>query len=131
MRRMMIQRTMSSSAGVLIGILVATLAVLIVASMTGIASARGNMNTHESSVKGEVISMDSSHSTPDITLNEAPKASPANPNKELNVFLSNHTKITTCKAKMASKSIEAGDKVSVSYHEVAGLAVADRISKSC
>ncbi len=131
MRRMMIQRTMSSRAGVLIGLLVAALALLVVVSVTGVASARGNMKTHEGFVNGEVISMDSSHSTSDITLNEGPKGSPANPNMELNVFLNDKTKIETCKTNMSSRSIEVGDKVSISYHEVAGLAVADRISKSC
>ncbi len=129
MRLLMTKGKKSGEAGVLAGFLVLAIALLLATS--GIASARANMQGHEGLVRGEVVAVSNSHDTPTITLNEANKLSPVNPNAELNIFLNNKTNLMMCKAEKPLKDIKVGEKVSVSYHELAGLAVADRISRPC
>ncbi len=123
--------TRKRSGNILVVFIAVTLALFLVTSFTGVAFARSNMQGHEGIVKGEIVSVDTSHKTPTLTLNEAGKLSPANPNAELNIFLTNKTNLKMCKAEKPLKDFKAGEKVSVSYHELAGLAVADRISKPC
>ena len=121
----------SVTANLLIGFLVMTVAVLLATSFTGMALASGRMQGDEGFFKGEVVAVDTSHRTPSITPNEAGKLSPVNPNAELNIFVTNNSNLMMCKANKPLRDIKVGDKVTVSYHELAGLAVADRISKPC
>ncbi len=130
MRELLIPKK-ACKTDLLFGFLVVALSLLLVASLTGNALARGTMQAKEDIVKGEVVSMDNSHKTPTITVNEANTLSNINPSNELNVFLNNKTNVMICMAHKPLKDIKVGDKVAVSYHELAGLAVADRISKAC
>ena len=130
MRQFMIKGKKSGETRVLVVFFMLAVALVLVASFPGLASASG-MQGHEGLVRGEVAAVSNSHDTPTITLNEANKLSPVNPNSELNIFLNNKTNLIMCKAEKPLKDIKVGDRVTVSYHELAGLAVADRISRPC
>jgi hypothetical protein len=124
-------RKRADKTNILVELLVITVALTLVASFAGMAFASMNMKGHEGFVKGEIVAVDMSHKTPTITLNEANKMSPVNPNNELNIFLTSGTHLKICKTKEPLKDIKVGEKVSVSYHELSGLAVADRITSPC
>ena len=130
MRQFMIKGKKSGETRVLVVFFMLAVALVLVASFPGLASSSG-MQGHEGLVRGEVAAVSNSHDTPTITLNEANKLSPVNPNSELNIFLNNKTNLIMCKAEKPLKDIKVGDRVTVSYHELAGLAVADRISRPC
>jgi len=121
----------SVTAKVLIGSFVMIVSLLLVTSFMAKAYASGDMQGHESRVKGKIVAIGTSHETPTITLSEVGKLSPSNPNAEINIFLTDKTDLTMCKAGEPLEDLKVGEKVSVSYHELAGLAVADRIFKPC
>ncbi len=117
----------------LLGVLsVTTVAVIFLLSITNAAFAQGSMEGDWgtlNTLKGDVISIDHLQNATILTLiaGQAGKS----PNDKLNIVLTPDTNVKVCKADEPSKDISVKRNVTVTYHELGGIAVAERISEAC
>jgi hypothetical protein len=80
---------------------------------------------------GKITAVDVSRPTKSLTLQSADLGLSA-PDNEMNIFVNDKTVVQMCYAAKASpKDLKAGARTQVTYHEIAGLAVADFIYKPC
>ena len=107
----------------------ATALFLLSLTMTAAAvqGARGAAHT----LSGKITAVDVSRPTKTLTLQSAALGLSA-PDNEINIFLNDKTVVQMCYAAKASpKDLKAGAIMQVTYHEIAGMAVADFIYKPC
>jgi hypothetical protein len=82
-------------------------------------------------LSGRITAIDTSHPTKSLTLQSGELGLSA-PNNTMNIFVSDKTVVRMCyAAKKSFKDLKPGAKMQVTYHEIAGLAVADFIYKPC
>lgn len=80
---------------------------------------------------GRITAIDASHPMKSLTLQSSELGLSA-PNNEMNIFTNDKTTVQMCYAgKSSLKDLKPGAKLQVTYHEIAGLAVADFIYKPC
>ncbi|HSB33988.1 MAG TPA: hypothetical protein VLG39_06005 [Nitrospirota bacterium] len=80
---------------------------------------------------GEITAIDASRPTKSLTL-QSSELGLAAPNNMMNIFVNDKTVVQMCyAAKKSLKDLKPGSKTQVTYHEIAGLAVADFIYKPC
>ncbi len=96
-------------------------------SRTSSAAPRGTVK--EDTIKGEVYSITNSRHLGTLTMLSEKLG--AYPNDELNIFLTKNTKVKICSVREPEKDIAASRTATVKYHEIQGLAVADRVSERC
>jgi hypothetical protein len=82
-------------------------------------------------ISGKITAVDVAHPTKSLTLQSSESGLSA-PNNEMNIFLTEKTVVQMCyAARSSSEDLKPGVKAQVTYHEIAGLAVADFIYKPC
>ncbi len=112
------------------GLLVLALSAVFVLSLTGYAFSRDSMPAGEAgSIQGEVIAVDSGHAMKTMTL-ESDQIGKF-PNNSLNIFVNRGTKVNVCGMSEPASDLQVDRTATVTYHEVGGVAVADRISERC
>jgi hypothetical protein len=116
-------------ARLLVVLSVMSLAVIFLLAFTNVALAQGKMQGDRGTLTGEVIALDHVHNPTTMTLVSSQIGQ--FPNNQLNIFLSRDTKVQICKASESSKDISVSRNATVTYHEVGGVAVANRISEQC
>lgn len=97
------------------------------ATTAAVEGARGKAET----VTGEITAIDGSHPTKSLTLQSSEFGLSA-PNDTMNIFINEKTGVQICYgARKSFEDLKPGAKMQVTYHEIAGLAVADFIYKPC
>jgi len=112
----------------LIGFVVLTVAALFVLSLTNTAFTEG-MVEGNGPLTGEVIAVDSGLHLGTLTLRSDEIGQ--YPNDKLNIFLSKDTEVKVCDMSEPAKDIAVGRDVTIDYHEIGGLAVADSVAERC
>jgi hypothetical protein len=105
------------------------LAVIFLLSFTSAALAERGMYGDRGTLTGEVMAIDQVHNATTLTLISSQIGQ--FPNNQLNIFLNQDTKVQVCKASEPVKDISVSRDATVKYHEVGGVAVAERISERC
>jgi hypothetical protein len=120
-------KTMSLLAVIL---LVAATTLFFPSSTSAVSAAKGPWGQADT-ITGKITEIDASHPTKSLTLQSSELGLSA-PNNEINIFVNDKTAVRMCYAgKSSLKDLKAGAKLQVTFHEIAGLAVADFIYKPC
>jgi len=125
---MTIKKRSFESIYLLTGFVVLIVAALFVLSFTNTAFTQGIVQG-KGPLTGEVIAVDSGHHLRTLTLQSSSIGQ--YPNDELNIFLSQNTKVKICGMREPAKDVAVSRNATIRYHEVAGLAVADSVAERC
>lgn len=125
------RRFTSIKGSVYRNILMAVFLVLVVAvlvqptafSMERIQRAAGN------SLNGEVVAVENARHLTVLTV-QSEEIGPF-PNDQLNIFVNPYTTVKICKGTEPARDVKVNKVATITYHEVAGLAVADRVREHC
>ena len=113
----------------LAGSVVLIVASLFVLSLTSTALTQGMMMSEKESLTGEIVAVDNSHNLKTLTIRSDEIGQ--YPNDTVNIFLSKDTDVKLCTMNDPAEDITVSRDVTIMYHEVSGLAVADRVSEQC
>ena len=102
---------------------------LFVLSLTSTALTQGMMMGETDSLTGEIVAVNNSHNLQTLTIRSDEIGQ--FPNDTLNVFLSKDTNVKICTMNEPARDIMVNRDVTIEYHEVSGLAVADSVSEQC
>jgi hypothetical protein len=120
------RRPIIFAAKLLSGIFAVLAAALLLASFAGAGMTTESVQGNADILYGKVASVDTSHATKSLTLFSNETSEPI-----MNIFVDDNTAVKTCDADKSLHDIRVGNDVQVTYHELAGLAVADFIYKGC
>jgi len=114
----------------LTGFLVLAVATITVLSFANTAFTMGTMQEKDmGSLNGEVTMVDSGIHWRTLTLRSDEIG--RYPNDTLNIFLSPDTKVEICGMSEPGNDISVSSNVTITYHEVGGVAVADSVAERC
>jgi hypothetical protein len=80
-------------------------------------------------LQGEVVAVDNLHNMSMLTL-QSQKIGQF-PNDQINIFMNNDTAVKICNARKPEKDIAVDRNATITYHEVQGLPLADRVTEKC
>jgi hypothetical protein len=132
-RTLMKMKRSPEMVSLLTGLVVMTVALVLVVSFAGTALSQGTMSGGDRSAKGEVIAIDNGHHLGTLTLRSdaASNAVGLYPNDTMNIFLVKGTQTRVCSMREPARDLMVGHSATVLYHYVYGLPVADWISEQC
>ena len=124
-----ISRRSSKAIYLLTGSVILIVAALLVLSLANTASTEGMMPGGKDSLTGQIVAVDDSHNLKTLTIisDELGKY----PTDTITIFLSKDTDVKLCTATAPSEDSMMTRDVTITYHEVSGLAVADSVSEQC
>jgi hypothetical protein len=109
---------------------VSAIALFLLSYASAVSTIEGEWGRADS-ITGKITAVDVAHPTKSLTLQSSELGLSA-PNNEMNIFLNDKTIVQMCyAARSSSDDLKPGVKAQVTYHEIAGLAVADFIYKPC
>jgi len=95
---------------------------------TGLSQAM-MMQGDKDSLTGEIVAVDNSHNLKTLTIRSDEIGQ--YPNDTVNIFLSKDTDVKLCTMNDPAEDIIVSRDVTIVYHEVSGLAIADSVSEQC
>jgi hypothetical protein len=134
------------------GFLILIIAVLVLPSMTNMAfSMDGMQRGAENTLYGEVVAVDNTRNLTVLTVQPDNIDTLLNnqmnlfvnpytvqsdnivmfPNDEINIFVNPHSMVKICSVDEPARDVKVIQEVTITYHEVAGLAVADSVKEHC
>ncbi len=127
----MIGNSRSSSMTIyhLTGLVVIIVTALLVLSLANTAFTKEMIKNEKGSLTGEIVAVDNGYNLQMLTIRSAQIGQ--YPNDTLNIFLNKNTSVNICSAQEPTADITVNRTATIMYHEVAGLAVADRVMEKC
>jgi hypothetical protein len=117
-------------AYLLAAVLVLAVASLLVLSFVGTSlAAQGMAPGAKGTLKGEIIEVTSGQHLGMVTLRSGEIGQ--FPNDDLNIFVVKGTHVKICSVREPAAKLAVSRNATIHYHELGGLAVANRISEQC
>ncbi len=117
------------AAKLLSGAFAFIIATLFLVSFANTAFAQGSTQGSSNTLTGEVVAIDNVHNTKMMTLRSDDIGQ--FPNDTLTIMLDQNTKVNACNTGNSPDDIDVSHNATVTYHEQAGVAVADSIDEEC
>lgn len=105
-------------------------AAVLVLSLANAALSRERMQRGEgTTLTGEIVAVQNTGSLTILTVVSDNLG--RFPNDQLNIFADPDSRVKICKANEPARDVQVDHDATVTYHEVKGLAVADRVAEHC
>ena len=122
-------RRSSKAIYLLTGSVVLIVAALLVLSLANTALTEGMMPGGKDSLTGQIVAVDESNNLKTLTIISDELGT--YPNDTITIFLSKDTDVKLCTMNAPAEESMVTRDVTIMYHEVSGLAVADIVSEQC
>ena len=113
----------------LTGLVVIIVTALLVLSLANTAFTKEMMQSEKGPLTGEIVAVDNGYDLQMLTVRSDQIGQ--YPNDTMNIFLNKNTNVNICSAQEPTADITVNRTATIMYHEVAGLAVADRVMEKC
>ena len=116
----------SHSSAVVFIVMLVTAMFMVSLAAPAFSEMRVPTTTSENAVQGKIVSIQNSHDLTVLTVRPS-----GNKGDVMHIFVGPYEKVISCQHKEFAKDITVGNTATVKYHELAGLAIGDRITKRC